>query len=322
MAGKLDRTISALNAVVGDYLRRRASGLEIAMGFYDRGEQLACDGREIARAHPGATGRVCILVHGLGDNEGVWRFPGKRDVSYGSLLQKDLAYTPFYLRYNTGLHISENGEALADLLETLVERHPVPVREIVVLGHSMGGLVIRSACEAGMRSRRCWVERLTHAFYIGSPHLGAPLEKLGNAVGRVLRGIRNPYVKLVADVVDLRSSGIKDLRHANIVREHWEALDAGAPPPVDRIAIPLLPGIAHHAVVGTLTARERHVITLLFGDALVRVPSAVGRCRDEERALRFPEENVKVFHGVNHRRLAHDRKVYRQIRAWCAGATS
>ncbi len=321
MAGKLDGTISALNAVVGDYLRRRGNGLEIAMGFYDRGEQLACDGREIARAHPGATGKVCVLVHGLGDNEGVWRFRGEPEVSYGSLLQKDLAYTPFYLRYNTGLHISENGEALADLLETLVERHPVPVSELIVLGHSMGGLVIRSACEAARRSRHRWVERLTHAFYLGAPHLGAPLEKLGNAVGRVLRGIRNPYVKLVADVVDLRSSGIKDLCHANIVREHWEDLDAGAAPAVDRLAIPLLPGIAHHAVVGTLTASERHVVNLLFGDALVRVPSAIGRCSDEERALRFAEENVKVFHGVNHRRLAHDAKVYRQLRAWCAGAS-
>jgi pimeloyl-ACP methyl ester carboxylesterase len=322
MSPKLDRTISALNAVVGDYLHRRANGLEIAMGFYDRGEPLACDRREIARAHPGATGRVCVLVHGLGDSEGVWRFPGKRDVSYGSLLRKDLAYTPFYLRYNTGLHISHNGEALADLLERLVERHPVPVREIIVLGHSMGGLVTRSACEAAVRARHRWVERLTRAFYIGSPHLGAPFEKLGNAVGRVLRAIRNPYVKLVADVVDLRSSGIKDLRHASILREHWEGLDASAPPPAGRIAVPLLPGIAHYAVVGTLTARERHVITLLLGDALVRVPSAMGRCRDEDRALRFAEGNVKVFHGVNHRRLARDREVYRQIRAWCAGATS
>jgi triacylglycerol lipase len=322
MARKLDRTIAALNAVVGDYLRRRSNGLEIAMGFYERGEPLACDRRELARAHPGATGRVCVLVHGLGNTEAVWRFPGKRDVSYGSLLRKDLAFTPFELRYNTGLHVSENGEALAELLETLVERHPVRVRELVLLGHSMGGLVIRSACEAAVRARHRWVERVTRAFYIGTPHLGAPLEKLGSAVGRVLRAIRNPYVKVVADVAGLRSAGIQDLGHGNIVREHWEGLDGGAPAPDDRVAIPLLPGIAHHAIVGTLTASERHVITLLFGDAVVTVPSAAGRCGDEERALRFVDANVKVFPGVNHRRLAHDRKVYRQIRAWCAGATS
>jgi pimeloyl-ACP methyl ester carboxylesterase len=319
MAGKLDRTISALNGIVGDYLRERANGLAIGMGFYARGEHVPCDRRAIERAHPRATGRLCVLVHGLADSEAVWRFPGKREVSYGTLLQKDLAFTPFHLRYNTGLHISENGEALADLLETLVGCHPVRVREVIVLGHSMGGLVTRSACEAAMRARHRWVRRLTRVFYIGSPHLGAPLEKLGNAVGRVLRAIRNPYVKVVAEVVDLRSSGMKDLGRANIVREHWEGLEAGAPAADGRIAVPLLAGIAHYALVGTLTAREGHILTQLLGDALVRVPSAAGRCRDEDRALGFDEGNVEVFPGVHHRRLAHDRQVYRRIRAWCAG---
>jgi pimeloyl-ACP methyl ester carboxylesterase len=312
--------LGALNAVVGDYLRRRGNALEIAMGFHHRGEPLGCDRRELARAHPRATGKVCVLVHGLGDTEAVWRFPGKGEVSYGSLLRDDLGYTPLQLRYNTGLHISENGEALAALLELLIDRHPVRVRELVLIGHSMGGLVARSACEAGVRARHRWVARLTRAIYIGTPHHGAALEKLGNVVGRALRAVPSPYVQLVADVADLRSSGIRDLRHANIVREHWEGLDPGAPAPEGRISVPLLPGVAHHAIVGTLTASERHVVTQLLGDAAVRVASAAGRAAGAARALGFAEGDVKVFHGVNHRRLAHDRKVYRQIRAWCAGA--
>src|SRR5689334_19316689 len=107
------------------------------MGFHHRGEPLDCDRRAIARAHPRATGRLCVLVHGLADTERVWRFAGAREVTYGSRLRKDLGFTPFYLRYNTGLHVSDNGEALAELLENLIERHPVRVREIVLLGHSM-----------------------------------------------------------------------------------------------------------------------------------------------------------------------------------------
>jgi pimeloyl-ACP methyl ester carboxylesterase len=315
----VDRTISALNAVIGDYLQRRGNGLAIEMGFHHRGEPLRCERGELARAHPGATDRVCVLVHGLADSEAVWRFPLEPEASYGALLEEDLRYTPFYVRYNTGLHISENGDALAGLLERLVERHPAGVRELVVIGHSMGGLVTRSACEAALRARHRWLGRLTHAFYIGTPHLGAPYERLGSAVARVLRAIPNAYVKVVADVADLRSSGIKDLGDASILREHWEGRGAGAPAAAARKVVPLVPGVAHHAVVGTLTEKERHLLTLLLGDALVPVASASGRSRDEGGALGFPAANVKVFPGVGHRRLAHDRRVYRQIRAWCAG---
>jgi triacylglycerol lipase len=316
---KLDGTISVLNAVLGDYLRERANGLEIRMGLYHRNEPLACDRRAIAQAHPDATGRLCVLVHGLGHNERIWRFPGTRTASYGSLLRKDLAYTPFYVRYNTGLHVSENGDALARLLDTLVEHHPVEVREIAIVGHSMGGLVARSACHAGVRERHHWVDRVTRVFYIGCPHLGAPMEKLGNVVAWVLRAIGNPYTKLVSDVGNLRSSGIKDLRYGNLVPRHWEGLDPDALLQDHHSPVPLLPGIAHYALVGTLAASERHVITQLLGDGLVRVPSAAGRSDREDRALRFPQENVRVFPGVHHRRLAHDRRVYSQIRAWCAG---
>jgi pimeloyl-ACP methyl ester carboxylesterase len=318
----VDRTISALNAVIGDYLRRRGNGLAIEMGFHHRGEPLRCERSELARAHPGTTDRVCVLVHGLADSEAVWRFPLEPEASYGALLEEDLGYTPFYVRYNTGLHISENGDALADLLERLVERHPAGVRELVVIGHSMGGLVTRSACEAALRARHRWLGRLTHAFYIGTPHLGAPYERLGSAVARVLRAIPNAYVKVVADVADLRSSGIKDLGDASILREHWEGRGARAPAAAARKVVPLVPGVAHHAVVGTLTEKERHVLTLLLGDALVPVASASGRSRYEGGALGFPTANVKVFPGVGHRRLAHDRRVYRQIRAWCAGGGS
>lgn len=314
----MDRTISALNAVIGDYLARRGNGLAIEMGLrLLHGEPLRCERGELARAHPRATERVAILVHGLGDSEAVWRFPLARETSYGALLAEDLGYTPFYVRYNTGLHVSENGEALAELLERLCEAHPVPLRELVVVGHSMGGLVARSACEAARRERRRWVGLLTHAFYLGTPHLGAPFERLGLAVGRVLRAIPNAYVKVVADVAELRSSGIKDLGEANLVREHWEGAPKGGAR--GRAVVPLLPGVAHHAIVGTLTEKERHVLTLLLGDAVVPVASAAGRSTDEARALGFQEANVKVFPGIGHRRLAHDPLVYRQLQAWCAG---
>ena len=74
--------------------------------------------------------------------EDAWTFPDGSD--YGSLLARDLGYTPISLRYNTGRAIPDNGADLARLLGQLVAEYPVPIAEILPLGFSMGGQVIRS----------------------------------------------------------------------------------------------------------------------------------------------------------------------------------
>jgi triacylglycerol esterase/lipase EstA (alpha/beta hydrolase family) len=65
-------------------------------------------------------------------------------------------FTPVYLRYNTGLHISHNGQTLAELLNRLHVLWPAaaeePLKETVLVGHSMGGLVAR-ACHYGLQQR-------------------------------------------------------------------------------------------------------------------------------------------------------------------------
>lgn len=317
-AGRVEAIICALNAVVGDYLRDRGNGLALSMELRHRSAPLSCDREGIGRAYPAATGKICVLVHGLGHDERTWSYPGEREISYGSLLQGDLGYTPFYVRYNTGLHISENGESLAELIEALVRSHPVAVEEIVLLGHSMGGLVLRSACHVGMLRGDPWANRVKRVFYIGSPHLGAPLEKLGNIVAWALRAVGISHTDLVADVINLRSSGVKDLRFANLVRQDWEGFDPDALLENRRTAVPLLPGATHHLLVGTLGGSERHLVTALFGDSMVRVSSAAGRCSDDSIIPALPQNNVRIFPGVTHGALAHDPGVYMEIKTWCA----
>src|SRR5262249_34877085 len=155
-----------------------------------------------------ATARAVVLVHGLMSTEHVFELEGGE--TYGTLLARDLGYTPFALRYNSGLHISENGEALDDLLGRFVAAYPVPREEITVIGHSMGGLVIRSAAHAASARDSRWLPLVTRAFYLGSPHLGAPLERFGNVLTWALARIPNPYTELAADIINLRSSGVKD----------------------------------------------------------------------------------------------------------------
>jgi len=330
MGDNLEQVLGVLNGVVGDYLHRTGNGLAVPMQLIHDGRPLAASRAAIARAFPAATPRVVVLVHGLMATELAFRMPDGEN--YGSRLARDLGYIPFYVRYNSGLHISENGEALDRLLEQLVDAYPVPIAEICLIGHSMGGLLIRSAAHAASvrggitPAPPRWLPLVERTFYLGTPHLGAPLERFGNVVGWALRRLDTPYTRLLADLVALRSSGIKDLRYGNLRREAWE----GAPGDEDALLqnrehpVPLLPHIRHHLIAGTLAA-EPH-LALLFGDAIVPLASATGlppsgaralpRSASARRAIVAPD-HVRVLPSIDHLSLAHHLEVYAVIRTWC-----
>lgn len=313
MAKHLEMAIGALNGAVGDYLKRTDNGLATEMDLVHQGAPLAITPEAIAAAHPAATPRAVVLVHGLMSTEHVFELPGGE--TYASLLARDLDFTPFAVRYNSGLHISENGEALDDLLARLVAAYPAPLEEIALIGHSMGGLVLRSATHAASARESPWLPRVRRAFYLGSPHLGAPLERAGNVLAWALAKIGTPYTDLAADLVNLRSSGVKDLRYGNLRREDWEGADPNALLQNRRHPVPLLPEIRHHLIAGTLSADP--ILSLLFGDALVPVPSAAGRARPKHKSPLFPADRLRVLPSFDHVRLAHDLEVYRHIRAFC-----
>ena len=65
---------------------------------------------------------------------------------HGQSLADELGYTALYLNYNSGRHISCNGQQLSKLLNQLAKAWPVPVNEITLLGHSMGCLLYTSRC--------------------------------------------------------------------------------------------------------------------------------------------------------------------------------
>ncbi len=274
--------------MLGDYLHRQDNGLATPMELFLDGHPVRLDRESLRRAYPAPTGRLALWVHGLAVTEAVWSFPGEPAVTYGTLLQRDQGVTPLYLRYNTGLHISDNGEALARLLETLVACFPVPVEELILVGYSMGGLVVRSACHVAAEAGHTWLSRVRRALYIGVPHLGSPLERAGKVVSLALRAIPNPYTRLVADVVDLRSSGVKDLGFGNLLKRDWEGAEGEAQLQNRRHPVPLLPELSHHLLVGSLGNEERHLLSALFGDGVVPLASAAGRAGPEDRSPVFP----------------------------------
>jgi pimeloyl-ACP methyl ester carboxylesterase len=305
---------AALNAALGDYLERRESPLAIAMRLYHEGQPLAISAGELHAAELDVSSRIVVFVHGLGQTEGCWEYPEHPGVTYGSLLREELGLVPFYVRYNTGRRISRNGRELSALLEQLALALP-GVEEITLIGHSMGGLVIRSACHYAEALGHGWLRKARHCVYLGSPHLGAPLEKAGTWVATLLGSIDNPVVRMIHDAADLRGVGIQDLGLGCLLDEDWEGAAAASAARRPKV-VPLAPNITHYFIAGSLTRDPAHVATLLLGDGLVRLPSAT----DPARRAGLPSAHWAIAAGVAHIHLSHSPDVYARIRAWFPAA--
>lgn len=235
-------------------------------------------------------------------------------VDYGQLLQSELGYTPFYVRYNTGLSVAQNGRSLGRLLEALARCYPVPIEEIVLIGHSMGGLVVRSACHYATLHDESWAQQVKHIFYLGTPHDGADLARLAHTTETVLHAVPNSITRLVGDVFGLRSQGIKDLRYGTLVEP--DVLDDGFDDAVHhrRRAVPWLPQAQHYLVAGTVKGDASHIAAVLLGDGLVGAPASTHHA--------VPEANIRLFPGVHHLQLARKWDVYQQIKAWLQNAAT
>ncbi len=270
---------AALNAVVGDRLDANENVLGIEMALYDRGHRL--------ETLPAGTGKLCVLVHGMACTESCWQFPEHPELDYGRLLEREYGLNPLYVRYNTGLPVWSNGRKLADLMQSVVDDSPVPIEAITLIGHSLGGLVIRSALHQSGGDG--WASLVRRAFYVGTPHDGSPLERAGKVTTSVLQSIAEPVTKMLGNLGDQRSAAIKNLGQGHIV-ETGET-------------IPLAERIEHYVVAGTL---PQPVLAAVLGDGLVPVEAATGRHLDAKLGL---------FEGVHHMDLAHHREVYE----WIAG---
>jgi len=304
-----EAALAVLNGVLGDYLAETKNPLAIEMRLRHDGHPLELDKQALRAAFPQAGGKLLVLIHGSSMNDLQWK---RRGHDHGAALCLDLGYTPLYLHYNSGLHVSTNGRELDGLLERLVSVWPVPVDELVLLGHSMGGLVARSACHySEAREGSAWRRKLTKMVFLGTPHHGAPLERGGNWVD-VLLGVSR-YSAPLARLGKLRSAGVTDLRFGNVLDEHWVGRDRFAQGSDTRTKLKLPEGVDCYAIAGTTSpAGESN----RFGDGLVPLDSALGRHENSALTLRFPEAHQWIGHGINHMGLLSSPEVYAKLRSW------
>jgi pimeloyl-ACP methyl ester carboxylesterase len=303
-----EAVLSALNGVLGDYLHTTGSSLAIPMTLRHEGQALSIEEGELREVFPHASGKLLVLVHGSSANDLQWNRGGH---DHGAALARDFGYAPVYLHYNSGLHISTNGRELAGLLERLALAWPAPVEEISFLGHSMGGLVARSACHAAEVENLSWRRKLRRLVCLGSPHHGSPLEQGGNLVHTLL-GV-SAYSTPIQRLARIRSAGVTDMRFGNVLDEHWDSRDRFEHVPDPRRNLTLPDGVDCYAIAAT-TAKA--MAAKLCGDGIVPVDSALGRHRRRGLMLAFPESNQWIALGTGHLDLLRKPEVYEKLREW------
>jgi pimeloyl-ACP methyl ester carboxylesterase len=314
-----DAALGAVNGVVGDALAARTNGLALDMSLRAGAQYLTLTPEGLRDAVPDPSSSLVVFVHGLCATEWSWclgaeAYHGDPGANFGTLLARDLGVTPLFLRYNSGRHVSENGRDLAALLDALVAHWPVPVKRVALVGHSMGGLVIRSACHLADADRRPWRERLTHVACLASPHRGAALEKLGNVLGGVLEAIDLPGTRIPGRILQGRSAGIKDLRYGYIRDEDWAGFDPDALLEDRSGPLALLDDVAYCFVSATVTRDPEHPVGALLGDLLVRGPSA----SPEALTRRAFALDTGRYGAVLHHQVQCHPDVYAQLRAFLA----
>jgi pimeloyl-ACP methyl ester carboxylesterase len=307
-----ESVLAALNGVMGDHLVAIQSPFSIPMTLRFRGERLDWHAPPLSSE---VTGKVLVLIHGLCMTDHQWHT--KHDdqvVDHGESLAAALGFSPVYLRYNSGLHVSQNGRELSVLLEQLVTGWPTPIEELTVIAHSMGGLLIRSALLFAKQDSSRWPDRLKKIVFLGTPHHGAPLEQAGNWVDRMLAA--TPYTAPFAKLGHLRSAGITDLRYGHVLDEDWQGRDRFLREPDHRRAVPLPEGVACFTVAASTAGTSGGPADRLIGDGLVPVNSALGRHVDPERSLDFPPTSQRIQYRTNHLGLLSSAEVSRKIMEW------
>jgi pimeloyl-ACP methyl ester carboxylesterase len=307
-----EMVLSALNGVMGDHLVASQNPLAIPMTLRYQGQDLNW---QALSPMPEATGKLLLLIHGLCLNDRHWHTQNKEQaVDHGEVLASALNYTPLYLRYNSGLHTSQNGRDLSAQLEQMITYWPTQIEELTVVAHSMGGLLIRSAYHDAKLKALRWPDHLKNIVFLGTPHHGAPLEQAGNWVDVILES--TPYTAPFARLGQVRSAGITDLRYGNVVDEDWQGRNRFHRQPDTREIVSLPEGVACYTAAATTAERRTVLADRLIGDGLVPLRSALGQHDDERRNLAFAQTSQWVGYRMNHLELLNSPKIAEQIIQW------
>ncbi len=299
-----------LNGLNGDILEENNDPLAIKMHFRYRNKDISVDKLVDYYDFNQFDGRVCILIHGLMGDEYMWKKIKANDENkIGDWLEKNENQHVLYLRYNTGLHISENGRALSNLFEEFMNQYGNKIKQLVLIGHSMGGLLIRSAGYYADIQRQNWLERLKTIFLIGVPNKGSYLAQIGFFVGHIFRKIDISHDDYIAKFMDVRSNGIKDLSFAYLTDDDWLNKNSGDLENYTVSKVRPISGVKYY-LIGGILGKKNNILSSYFGDGLVGSTSAL---TNELNTINLKNIESKIFEKENHLSLLESKPVAEYI---------
>jgi hypothetical protein len=303
--------LSIVNGVLGDHLTEHENPLCVHMAFRLQGKAIALKKQALSRAYPDAQGELLLMLHGHCMNDLQW---APTDTAPVHTLTTNPTQSTLWLHYNTGRHISHNGQELADQLEQLVLAWPVPVQGLRIVGFSMGGLLARSALHYAKLAGHTWPSKLVQLFFVGTPHHGSMVERAGNMVDLFLEA--SPYSRALARLGKIRSAGTTDLRHGNLLDEDWAPHDRFAVPTDTRTPVPLPKGLRCYAIAAVAQPQPHERRSQWVGDGLVPLSSALGQHPDPAFDLALPPRRKHTFFSTTHLGLLKEEKVFALITRW------
>lgn len=311
-----ESALAILNGVIGDYLYKEANPLAISMQF--RVDGIPQNDDMLLRRINQSNGRLLLLVHGSCMNDLQWSQEGH---DHGTALAMDSNFTPVYVNYNSGLHISQNGKLLASHLNRLAglfsEEQPLTLH---VLAHSMGGLVVRSSChyaasETDQFNSNDWLGQLQKVVFLGTPHHGALLERGGKWVDYLLA--LHPYSEPFSWLGKIRSMGVADLGYGNVRDEDWQDCGSTHGSTDCRLPTPLPSDVQCYAIAAITSDQSNYFRDKVVGDGLVTEDSALGKNHSNpDLNLSIPPSHQKTIRNIGHVGLLNSLEVYAAIRSF------
>lgn len=306
-----DKILGVLNGVVGDYLESQNNPLSIPMTLFYNSKEV----KSIDNIPEQSSYKLVFFIHGLTDTEYRWEYKEQEvKTSFGEKIKEESTFIPLFIRYNTGLHISENGERLHNLIQDFFGDKIHLLDEIAIVGHSMGGLVVHSAIQHAKKLESYWESKLNKVFLLGSPHQGAPLEKGANLLSGIFKILPQPYLKLAGDLLNVRSSGIKDLRYGYTKQEEWEGHHPDELLKNRKQKVETYHDIQYYLVAGSIFGSKEQLLARWLGDMLVPISSAMGYSKNELFRYQFKEENILLLSSISHLQLTIDAQVLEFIK--------